>query len=272
MKLSLTSAPMQARTRFVAKAFTLIELLVVIAIIAILAAILFPVFARARENARRSSCQSNLKQLALASAQYTQDYDERTLPIRSNSSGAVSSYFAWHQVVQPYLKDIQILVCPSEGDTSIGSTSYTYNWFVGVFEPTSPSSNSTRSLASIDSPTLAPMFLDAVGTSSTPAAAPLLLFPTGGGGAQGMQGRVSTSGNTVAGSGLAQANRHLEGLNIVFADGHVKWRKGVPRPATLILAPVVTFVPLVPPQDGLDFNCNGVTGNDAAAGTGNRWD
>jgi prepilin-type N-terminal cleavage/methylation domain-containing protein len=62
-------------------AFTLIELLVVIAIIAMLAAILFPVFGRARENARRSSCQSNLKQIGLGIMQYTQDYDER-LPAR----------------------------------------------------------------------------------------------------------------------------------------------------------------------------------------------
>src|SRR5437763_7255396 len=67
--------------------FTLIELLVVIAIIAILAAILFPVFGRARENARRSSCQSNLKQIGLGLAQYTQDYDEN-YPISEDATGA----------------------------------------------------------------------------------------------------------------------------------------------------------------------------------------
>ncbi len=90
-------------------AFTLIELLVVIAIIAILAAILFPVFARARENARRSSCQSNLKQIGLGIFQYTQDYDEK-LPA---AGGDKQGDMPWQLATQPYLKSTQIFKCPS---------------------------------------------------------------------------------------------------------------------------------------------------------------
>ena len=81
--------------------FTLIELLVVIAIIAILAAILFPVFARARENARRSSCQSNMKQIGLGFMQYTQDYDEQYPANRYNSACPTSAVFGWGTVLQP---------------------------------------------------------------------------------------------------------------------------------------------------------------------------
>ena len=90
------------------QAFTLIELLVVIAIIAILAAILFPVFARARENARRSSCLSNLKQIGLGVMQYTQDYDEK-YPCRYMASET----FSWRRNIFPYVKSTQVFACPS---------------------------------------------------------------------------------------------------------------------------------------------------------------
>ncbi|RYX83362.1 DUF1559 domain-containing protein [bacterium] len=91
--------------------FTLIELLVVIAIIAILAAILFPAFARARENARRTSCASNLKQIGLGVLQYQQDYDER-YPIRAYGPSP-GNYVVWGQVIQPYIKSTQLFQCPS---------------------------------------------------------------------------------------------------------------------------------------------------------------
>ena len=137
--------------------FTLIELLVVIAIIAILAAILFPVFARARENARRSSCLSNLKQLGLGMMQYTQDYDEKypqphvqasagfgdfqammLFPTTAFNGNPINYYKgSWADVILPYTKSSQIMGCPSViGSDWFGNTSsfqtkqpigYTYN-------------------------------------------------------------------------------------------------------------------------------------------------
>lgn len=101
-------------------AFTLIELLVVIAIIAILAAILFPVFGRARENARRSSCQSNLKQIGIGIMQYTQDYDEK-LPLANTGNiqlGEVVAERPWHVTIQPYVKSTQLFKCPSNTSNS----------------------------------------------------------------------------------------------------------------------------------------------------------
>ncbi|RYX84339.1 DUF1559 domain-containing protein [bacterium] len=98
-------------------AFTLIELLVVIAIIAILAAILFPVFARARENARRSSCMSNMKQIGLGLMQYTQDYDER-MPARYLTI-APGVYSNWQNMLQPYVKSYQLFQCPSNTKNTI---------------------------------------------------------------------------------------------------------------------------------------------------------
>ena len=101
------------------RGFTLIELLVVIAIIAILAAILFPVFARAREKARAISCLSNLKQIGLGIEMYTQDYDEQLVPCNSWEWGInprTATGVCWHQLIYPYIKNWQVYVCPSKPD------------------------------------------------------------------------------------------------------------------------------------------------------------
>jgi prepilin-type N-terminal cleavage/methylation domain-containing protein/prepilin-type processing-associated H-X9-DG protein len=120
------------------KAFTLIELLVVIAIIAILAAILFPVFAQAREKARQTSCLSNVKQMGLAMMMYVQDYDE-IFPFAQTSTSAAAPYpnndGTWRAVIQPYVRNGQgrgsILSCPSDsvlpGADQGGSSSYAVN-------------------------------------------------------------------------------------------------------------------------------------------------
>jgi prepilin-type N-terminal cleavage/methylation domain-containing protein/prepilin-type processing-associated H-X9-DG protein len=110
-----------AFTRRETSGFTLIELLVVIAIIAILAAILFPVFAQAREKARQASCLSNQKQLGLGIMQYVQDYDE-TYPqayyyknnTATTNGGSTGGYATWTATIQPYVKNAQVFVCPSD--------------------------------------------------------------------------------------------------------------------------------------------------------------
>jgi prepilin-type N-terminal cleavage/methylation domain-containing protein/prepilin-type processing-associated H-X9-DG protein len=94
------------------RGFTLIELLVVIAIIAILAAILFPVFAKAREKARQTSCLSNNKQIALATMMYTADYDS-SYPMCVYLAGDMHAYTVYHSIM-PYMKNEGILDCPSE--------------------------------------------------------------------------------------------------------------------------------------------------------------
>lgn len=103
------------------RGFTLIELLVVIAIIAILAAILFPVFAQAREKARQTSCLSNLKQMGTGLMMYAQDYDESyvinntSIPYPFNANGSLSGdrHGVWTKLLQPYMKNVQIFSCPS---------------------------------------------------------------------------------------------------------------------------------------------------------------
>ena len=201
-------------------AFTLIELLVVIAIIAILAAILFPVFARARENARRASCQSNLKQIALGVFMYTQDYDER-LPLYAQWSAVPDYQQGWAYSLQPYLKNVQIYQCPSESaaptDVSgSGYTDYGYNIALGRNNSASPWGTST-SIASLTQPSLTVMFVD----------------DNSGNAQNWTTGGTETSSCASAGDctprlarfSLDDALRHLDGQNYAFADGHVKWAK-----------------------------------------------
>jgi len=202
--LRFNTKPAQAH-----KGFTLIELLVVIAIIAILAAILFPVFARARENARRSSCQSNLKQIALGMKQYTQDYDEQ-FPPRRYSDAAGGSLFGWAVLVQPYVKSEQIFQCPSETSVpgsmqSARATDYFYNYSLGAKYAAPPVYET----------------LGGVSEASIPFPANTIL-----------NGDTITSSadNFVFDFNYSAAIqnamlRHLEGANYSFVDGHVKWLK-----------------------------------------------
>ncbi len=202
------------------KAFTLIELLVVIAIISILAAILFPVFARARENARRSSCQSNLKQLGLGVMQYTQDYDEK-FPPYSGASGSTAEANGWAILVQPYIKSKQILQCPSAkyDNTSFSGALSNYAINLGLVFGSSVS-DWGKSLAVLTQPTLTVLAADdvSVGGSST-------LWTSGCGG-----GSCTTQARAFLRAG---AERHLDGANFVFTDGHVKWSKVVPATLTV---------------------------------------
>jgi prepilin-type N-terminal cleavage/methylation domain-containing protein/prepilin-type processing-associated H-X9-DG protein len=101
-------------------AFTLIELLVVIAIIAILAAILFPVFAQARESARKTTCLSNLKQLGVGMAMYISDYDDHAVPWALQVNDANGVNLSWDRLIQPYVKNTAVLACPSDTGSSRG--------------------------------------------------------------------------------------------------------------------------------------------------------
>jgi len=193
-----------------ARAFTLIELLVVIAIIAILAAILFPVFARARENARRASCQSNLKQINLGALQYSQDYDEKFMPY-ALPYGQVDN--GWSVMIQPYLKSTQILQCPSNSSvdpTTPGAQGYS-DYAINL----SLSYDKVRSLSEIQESARIVQFVDEAGTDASSHH-----WTSGRGGAD-----ISGCGGGALATYRAGALIHLDGQNHAFVDGHVKWLK-----------------------------------------------
>lgn len=183
--------------------FTLIEILVVIAVISILAAILFPVFARARENARRSSCLSNEKQLGLAALQYTQDYDERLFGF-SISEGGVSK--TWMFRLQPYMKSKQLFKCPSEtvfdevqDNLSPSRTSYCYN---NMYLSDSGNTASAGGVALAAITNAAETVIFGEQTNKESGQTRYTCNPTGSN---------------------KPAAPHLEGGNFTFVDGHVKW-------------------------------------------------
>jgi prepilin-type N-terminal cleavage/methylation domain-containing protein/prepilin-type processing-associated H-X9-DG protein len=196
------------------RGFTLIELLVVIAIIAILAAILFPVFAKAREKARQSSCLSNVKQLGLGFMQYAQDYDEM-LPQDYRCPWATR--YTWRAMIYPYVKNGQVFSCPSdsnrydgalmgqcvsgEGNLLSGYGDNTMHYNTGAPQP--------------------PGVIDcSLGKVVLPAE--LILIGDSNAGGHQISLDVNTLGYVRTDAG---ALRHNEGANYGFADGHAKWMK-----------------------------------------------
>jgi len=202
--------------------FTLIELLVVIAIIAILAAILFPVFAQAREKARQTQCTNNMKQNALAVLQYIQDYDERfPMSIYLATQNNQPCIFTLYNAIYPYVKNADVVLCPSDRQAfdvvgTFGSfgipvcaipnfryTGYIFNWCVfengnvpGLLTP-----NPVVSLAQIEFPVETSMLYD--GTLGPP--------PT-------IQSYLQARHNSLAGAN--------------FVDGHARTVKGRVREGT----------------------------------------
>jgi prepilin-type N-terminal cleavage/methylation domain-containing protein/prepilin-type processing-associated H-X9-DG protein len=234
------------------KGFTLIELLVVIAIIAILAAILFPVFAKAREKARQTSCLSNLKQLGTATLSYMQDFDETNFYwYMTNYSppsttwpptGSIASRYYWWEITQPYIRNTQIFWCPSGSmsASALGTvatytvtTHYLPIWYGqawwGIPAPINTDALSggcinggkcsTTSDAGGSGPWTTGAFFS-MGMASHPAEAAWVVEGYGSQNPANLnQGQIGFSGWDEGG----ESYRHNGGWNVGFFDGHAKW-------------------------------------------------
>jgi len=246
--------------RPLSRAFTLIELLVVIAIIALLAAILFPVFSRARENARRSTCQSNLKQLGIGMVQYWQDYDEMTISGIHSPAGLNFDYLVaglgWGEQMYPYVKSSQIYTCPDDTYVEVATpprttvsyainsnTAYVSNGVLG--RNISVFTSVAKTVALFEVTKVAVQNMTAAHTTANGYSYGNEGSPTGNGlnfvsnntgfsqnsptcdvGYLGNLGAL-TCENTGTSANNGPIGRHLGGANYLFMDGHVKWLNGV---------------------------------------------
>ncbi len=210
------------------KGFTLIELLVVIAIIAILAAILFPVFARAREKARQTSCLSNIKQLGLAIHMYAQDYDEKLTFAETYSDVGVRNRYVrwyypddpsvtqnlyyWSDSLQPYVKNEQIILCPSRPNDWTG---YSWNIHIGYYgghpTRTGPMYNGMP-LSMIERPAETLVLIDHSDISQV-------------GSYSAWYWNFCGWPGSVYADPAAYPSVHNDGRNVLLADGHAKWYK-----------------------------------------------
>lgn len=234
--------------------FTLIELLVVIAIIAILAAILFPVFAKVREKARQTTCSSNLKQLGLALTQYVQDNDE-TFPggQHGNTDGR-----GWAGAIYPYVKSVGMYKCPDDSTGNMtnvdgkGETDYpiSYGLNGNLTKRNVWTGTLVNTLAALNAPSNTVQVFEIVGLQtpidgnrgSVEGQSVVACGPDGGGdggfdpgtwgsGGSGLHYATGALGNparTVGTSTYAdiKSGRHTDASNFLFADGHVKWLRG----------------------------------------------
>jgi prepilin-type N-terminal cleavage/methylation domain-containing protein/prepilin-type processing-associated H-X9-DG protein len=210
------------------RGFTLIELLVVIAIIAILAAILFPVFAQAREKAYQTQCLSNLKQISLGWLMYTTDYDDTVMPVQVGfyPPGPIV-YYWWGSydgtdlkeeegLVYPYMRNNQIRSCPSfpnELRGYLGQTGYGYNYqYLSPIDWSGPAVYPVA-LSAVESPSETVTFADSARINSWSGSAPVV--------------EPNTYLEPPSSNFPTFAARHSETGNVAFADGHAKAMKPV---------------------------------------------